>query len=69
MKKQPPHKQTLKTMKLQSTKAVYLTQEEFNRDLEICLLIINEPSRQRPYYVCEYTSASLYKSIVHVYLK
>lgn len=56
-------------MKLQSTKAVYLTQEEFNRDLEICLLIINESNRQRPYYVCEYTSASLYKSIVHVYLK
>ena len=60
-------------MKSVATKAVYLTQEEFDRDLEICLLIINEPSRQRPYYVCEYTceytSAALYKSIVHVYLK
>jgi hypothetical protein len=56
-------------MKSVATKAVYLTQEEFDRDLEICLLIINEPSRQRPYYVCEYTSASLYKSIVHIYLK
>ena len=55
-------------MKAVATKAVYLTQEDFDRDLEICLLIINEPSRQRPYYVCEYTSAALYKSIVHVYL-
>lgn len=56
-------------MKSVATKAVYLTQEEFDTDLENCLLIINEPSRQRPYYVCEYTSAALYKSIVHVYLK
>lgn len=56
-------------MKTEATKAVYLTQEEFDRDLEICLFIINESSRRRPYYVCEYTSAALYKSIVHVYLK
>ena len=56
-------------MKSVATKEVYLTQEEFDRDLEICLLIINEPSGQRPYYVCEYTSAALYKSIVHIYLK
>jgi len=56
-------------MKSVATKDVYLTQEEFDRDLEICLLIINEPSRNRPYYVCEYTSAALYKSIVHIYIK
>ena len=56
-------------MKAITTKTVYLTHEEFNRDLETCLLIINEPSRNRPYYVCEYISAALYKSIVRVYIK
>ena len=56
-------------MKNLATKQVYLTQDEFNRDLEICLLIISEPSKRHPYYVCEYTSASLSKSIVHVYIK
>ena len=56
-------------MKSITTKTVYLTQEEFDRDLEICLVIINEPSRNRPYYVCEYNSAALYKSIVRVYIK
>lgn len=55
-------------MKTVATKAVYLTKEEFDKDLEICLVIINEPSKQRPYYVCEYTSAALYKSIVKVYI-
>lgn len=56
-------------MKSIATKKIYLTHEEFDRDLEICLLIINEPSRNRPYYVCEYTSPALYKSIVHIYIK
>ena len=56
-------------MKTFGTKAVYLTKEEFNRDLDICLVIINEPSRNRPYYVCEYTSAALQKSIVRIFLK
>ena len=56
-------------MKSIATKTVYLTKEEFDRDLEICLIIINEPSRNRPYYVCEYTSAALYKSIVRIYIK
>ena len=55
-------------MKLKTTKNLYLTKEEFDKDLEICLVIINEPSKQRPYYVCEYTSAALYKSIVKVYI-
>ena len=55
-------------MKAKSTKSVYLTEKEFERDLEICLVIIREPSRTRRYYVCEYTSAALYKSIVHVHI-
>ena len=56
-------------MKLKTTKDVYLTKEEFNKDLDICLVILNEPSRQKPYYVCEYTSPALYKTIVHIYIK
>ncbi len=51
------------------TKTVYLTKEEFDKDLEICLSIINEPSTNNPYYVCEYISAALYKSIVHIYVE
>jgi len=56
-------------MKTVATKEVYLTKEEFEKDLEVCLDIINYPSKQRPYYVCKYTSAALYKSIVKVYIK
>ena len=55
-------------MKSKATKSVYLTEKEFERDLEICLLIIREPNRTRRYYVCEYTSAELKKSIVHVHI-
>lgn len=47
---------------------VYLTKAEFERDLEICLTIITEPSQRHPYYVCEYTSASFAKRIVHIYV-
>ena len=54
---------------METTKEVYLTQEEFNKDLEICLNIINYPNRIRPYYICEYISAALYKRIVHVYIE
>lgn len=51
------------------TKEIYLSLEDFNRDLEICLLIISYPTKLAAYYVCEYTSAALYKSIVHIYIK
>jgi hypothetical protein len=52
-----------------ATKKVHLTQDQFDKDLEICLEIINEPTATQPYYVCMYTSAALYKSIVHIYIK
>ena len=54
---------------MKATKNVFLTIDEFDRDLEICLLIISEPTKRKPYYVCEYTSSALYKSMVHVYIK
>ena len=53
-------------MTTEPTKKVYLTQEGFNKDLEICLTIIEECDG---YYVCEYVSAALYKSIIHIYIK
>ena len=61
---------------VKTTKAVYLTLEEFDSHLETCLLILDEPSPSRPYYVCEFrlhrlkqSSAALDKTIVHVYIK
>ncbi len=50
-------------------KIVYLTQTEFEKDLEICLTILKYPSKQKPYYTCEYFSASLHKSIVEIHIK
>ena len=52
-----------------ATKKVFLSIEQFNKDLEDCLTIITEPNgRRKSYYVCEYVSPALYKSIVHVYI-
>jgi uncharacterized membrane protein len=52
-----------------SPKNVYITQEMFDQDLEYCLIIIGYPDKLRSYYVVEYTSPALYKSIVHIYIK
>jgi hypothetical protein len=53
-------------MTTEPTKKVYLTQDEFNKDLEICLTIVDKCD---DYYVCEYISAALYKSIIHIHIK
>ena len=55
-------------MKSIATKQVYLSIEQFDKDLEDCLTIITEPTQINPYYVCEYISPALYKSIVHIYI-
>jgi hypothetical protein len=58
----------MKTLTVKSaTKQVYLSIEQFNKDLEDCLTIIKEPAQRNPYYVCEYVSPALYKSIVNIY--
>lgn len=59
-----------KTKKMTSlkTKKVFLSIEQFDKDLEDCLTIITFPKIGKPYYVCEYVSPALYKSIVHVYI-
>lgn len=51
------------------TKNVYLTQRDFELELEICLTIIEHPTNKNPYYVCEYISYALYKSTVNIYIK
>jgi hypothetical protein len=47
-------------------KTVYLTQEQFEKDLEVCLTILKEPTKNHKYYVCEYISQALYKSIFNI---
>jgi hypothetical protein len=51
-----------------NVKEVYLTIDQFNKDLEDCLTIVSEPSKRKPYYVCQYVSPALYKSIVYVFI-
>jgi hypothetical protein len=53
---------------MKTTKTVYLSIEQFDKDLEDCLTIITEPTKNKQYYVCEYVSPALYKSIVHIYI-
>jgi hypothetical protein len=50
-------------------KEVYLTLDEFEKDLELCLIIKKYPNKHKSYYVCEYWSPSLYSHIVHIYIK
>ena len=47
---------------------VYLSKEQFEKDLDSCLTIIDYPSKRKPYYVCEHTSAALLKRKVHIYV-
>ena len=46
-----------------------VTIDQFTRDLETCLTILKEPTKKTPYYVCEYISPALYKTIIHVTIK
>ena len=51
------------------TKEVYLTIDQFNKDLEDCLTIVREPSKRKLYYICLHTSPfPPYKSIVHIFI-
>ena len=53
---------------MSNVKKVYLTIEGFDNDLEDCLTILTEPTETNKYYVCEYVSPALYKSIIHIYI-
>lgn len=43
-----------------------MSREQFDKDLELCLVIQEYPTKETPFYVCEYTSPSLYKKVVHI---
>lgn len=51
-----------------TTQNVFLTLETFKRDLEICLVIIKNPSKINQYYVCEYTSPNWEKRIINIHI-
>lgn len=47
---------------------LFLTHEQFNKELETGLLIVNYPNKRRKYYICEITYAVGGKRIVHIYI-
>ena len=49
-------------------KDTYLTLEQFEKDLDNCLTIINYPSKRRNYYVCEHISSALIKRKVRIFI-
>ncbi len=55
-------------MKNTTAKRVYLSIEQFDKELEdnLTITITKEPTRRNPYYVCQYLNAELSKSIIHV---
>jgi hypothetical protein len=59
----------IKNNTMRKLQDVYLTQEQFDKDLETCLVIITYPSKKKPYYICHHLSASLERRIVNVYIK
>lgn len=59
----------MKKMTSTAIKKVFLSIEQFDKDLEDSLTIIIEPNgRRKTYYVCENISPEHSKSIVHVYI-
>jgi hypothetical protein len=59
----------IKNNTMRNLQDVYLTREQFDKDLETCLVIITYPSKKKPYYICHHLSASLERRIVNVYIK
>ena len=57
-------------MKNTTAKRVYLSIEQFDKELEdnLTITITKEPTRRNPYYACQYLNAELSKSIIHVYI-
>ena len=47
---------------------VYLSMEQFEKELDYCLTIIEYPSKAQKYYVCEHISAALERSQVKVFV-
>ena len=53
----------------QSQQDVYLSKEQFENDLDFCLIILSYPNRANKFYLCEYISAGLHKKIVRIFIK
>ena len=51
-----------------ATQDVFLTPEEFDRDLEGCLTIISYPSKRKPFYICVRISTAHLRSKVRVFV-
>lgn len=49
-------------------KDFYLSLEQFEKDLDDCLTIVNYPSKTRRYYVCEHISPTLLTRKVRVFI-
>jgi hypothetical protein len=47
---------------------IYLSKEQFEKDLDDCLIIIDYPSRNRKYYVCEHISPALLRREVKIFV-
>ena len=53
---------------METLKDVYLSKDQFEKDLDDCLTIINYPSRTRRYYVCEHISPALLRRKLKVFV-
>ena len=60
----PDGKEQLESM----LEASGMSKEQFEKDLDDCLTIINYPSRTRKYYVCEHISPALLRRKVKVFV-
>lgn len=47
---------------------VTITNEQFEQDLNFCLTIIEEPTANNNYYICEYISAGLHTKLVKIFI-
>ena len=53
---------------MKTLRDVQITREQFNKDLDHCLTIIDEPTKTAPYYFCEHISHALIKRTVKVFV-
>lgn len=54
---------------LENTRKIVLTKTQFLKELKTCLTVIEYKYEFEPFFVCEYVSLALYKSIIHVFIK
>ena len=59
---------TTNTNIMNTLQDVQRTREQFNNDLEDCLTIIQHPTTNAPYYLCEHISHALIKRTVKVFV-